>query len=236
MALLQSLKELLSKKPTPYTQLEKNINYSFKDYTYLYQAFTHRSKSANPKYNYERLEFLGDAVIDIIVSAELMKEFPEGDEGLLTQKRSALVQRSFLASMGATLNLLNHFNVEPTVNLENDKVAIKQLANLFESLIGAIYLDGGMKPAQNLIKDTIWQHRLEAWKTVNFKGLLIEYCHAKNIENPKFLISDVSGPDHQKLFEVHVKIGADIYPSGIGMEKKSAEQSAAQNALEILQV
>jgi ribonuclease-3 len=71
---------------------------------------------------------------------------------------------------------------------------------------------------------------------VNFKGLLIEYCHAKNIENPKFLISDVSGPDHQKLFEVHVKIGADIFPSGIGMEKKSAEQSAAQNALEILQV
>ena len=236
MALLQSLKKLLSKKPTPYTQLENNINYSFKDYTYLYQAFTHRSKSANPKYNYERLEFLGDAVIDIIVSAELMKEFPEGDEGLLTQKRSALVQRSFLASMGATLDLLDHFNVESTVNLENDKVAIKQLANLFESLIGAIYLDGGMKPAQNLIKDTIWEHRLEAWKTVNFKGLLIEYCHANNIENPKFLISDVSGPDHQKLFEVHVKIGADIFPSGIGMEKKSAEQSAAQNALEILQV
>jgi len=236
VALLQSLKKLLSKKPTQYTQLEKNINYSFKDYTYLYQAFTHRSKSANPKYNYERLEFLGDAVIDIIVSAELMKEFPEGDEGLLTQKRSALVQRSFLASMGATLDLLDHFNVESTVNLENDKVAIKQLANLFESLIGAIYLDGGMKPAQNLIKDTIWEHRLEAWKTVNFKGLLIEYCHANNIENPKFLISDVSGPDHQKLFEVHVKIGADIFPSGIGMEKKSAEQSAAQNALEILQV
>lgn len=236
MALLQSLKELLSKKPTPYTQLEKNINYSFKDYTYLYQAFTHRSKSANPKYNYERLEFLGDAVIDIIVSAELMVEFPEGDEGLLTQKRSALVQRSFLASMGAILNLLEYLNVEATVNLDNDKVAVKQLANLFESLVGAIYLDGGMKPAKNLILNTIWQHRKEAWKTVNFKGLLIEYCHAKNIKNPKFLISDVSGPDHQKLFEVHVKIGADIFPSGIGMEKKSAEQSAAQNALEILQV
>ena len=235
MALLQSLKEILSKNSTPYTQLENKIDYTFRNYTYLYQAFTHRSKSANPKYNYERLEFLGDAVIDIIISAELMKEFPEGDEGLLTQKRSALVQRSFLASMGDMLDLLDHFNVEATVNLENDKVAIKQLANLFESLIGAIYMDGGMQPAQNLIKDTIWRHRIEAWKTVNFKGILIEYCHAKNIENPKFLISDVSGPDHQKLFEVHVKIGDDIFPSGIGMEKKSAEQSAAQNALEILQ-
>jgi len=235
VAVLKSLKKLFSKNSSTYTHLEQQINYSFSDYTYLYQAFTHRSKSANPKYNYERLEFLGDAVIDIIISDELMSEFPEGDEGLLTQKRSALVQRSFLASMGSMLNLLENFNVEPTVNLNNDKVAIKQLANLFESLIGAIFLDGGMKPAKQLILDTIWQHRHEAWKTVNYKGLLIEYCHAKNIENPKFLISNVSGPDHQKLFEVHVKIGDEIYPSGIGMEKKSAEQSAAQNALDILQ-
>lgn len=236
MSPLNTLKKLFSRKTTTYTELEQQIDYSFKDYTYLYQAFTHRSKSANPKYNYERLEFLGDAVIDIIISEELMREFPEGDEGLLTQRRSALVQRSFLASMGSMLNLLDHFNVESTVNLDNDKVAIKQLANLFESLIGAIYLDGGMRPARNLVMETIWQHRREAWKTVNYKGLLIEYCHAKNIENPKFLISDVSGPEHQKMFEVHVKIGSDIYPSGIGMEKKSAEQSAAQNALEILQV
>lgn len=235
MAPLTSLKKLFSRKPTTYTQLEEQINYSFRDYTYLYQAFTHRSKSANPKYNYERLEFLGDAVIDIIVSKALMKEFPEGDEGLLTQKRSALVQRSFLASMGSMLNLLDHLNVESTVNLDNEKVAIKQLANLFESLIGAIYMDGGMEPAKELILTTIWQHRKEAWKTINYKGLLIEYCHAKSFDNPKFLISDVSGPDHQKLFEVHVKIGEEIYPSGIGLEKKSAEQAAAQNALDILQ-
>lgn len=235
MAMFKSLKQLFFRKSSTYTSLEKQIDYTFRDYTYLYQAFTHRSKSANPKYNYERLEFLGDAVIDIIVSEELMKEFPEGDEGLLTQKRSSLVQRSFLASMGSLLNLLDNFNVEHTVNLNNDKVAIKQLANLYESLIGAIYLDGGIKPAKNLIMKTIWQHRTEAWKSVNYKGLLIEYCHAKNYDNPKFLISDVSGPDHQKLFEVHVKIGDEIYPSGIGMEKKSAEQSAAQNALDILQ-
>ncbi len=235
MTFLKTLKKLFKTNSSTYTQLEQQIDYNFRDYTYLYQAFTHRSKSTNPKYNYERLEFLGDAVIDIIISAELMEEFPDGDEGLLTQKRSALVQRSFLASMGSKMNLLDHFNVEPTVNLNNEKVAFKQLANLYESLIGAIYLDGGMNPAKNLIVNTIWQHRKEAWKIVNFKGLLIEYCHAKNFVNPKFLISDVSGPDHQKLFEIHVKIGEDIYPSGIGMEKKSAEQSAAKNALEILQ-
>ncbi len=233
--MLKSLKRLFSNNSSTYTQLEQDLEYTFKDYSYLYQAFTHRSKSADPKYNYERLEFLGDAVIDIIISEELMREFPAGDEGLLTQKRSALVQRSFLASMGKMLDLLDYLNVEVSVNLRNDKVAVKQLANLFESLIGAVYSDGGMEPAKRIVMDTIWQHRQEAWKSVNYKGLLIEYCHAKNIENPKFLISNVSGPDHQKLFEVHVKIGDEIYPSGIGMEKKSAEQSAAQNTLDILQ-
>jgi len=233
--MLKSLKRLFSNNSSTYTQLEQDLEYTFKDYSYLYQAFTHRSKSADPKYNYERLEFLGDAVIDIIISEELMREFPAGDEGLLTQKRSALVQRSFLASMGKMLDLLDYLNVEVSVNLRNDKVAVKQLSNLFESLIGAVYSDGGMEPAKRIVMDTIWQHRQEAWKSVNYKGLLIEYCHAKNIENPKFLISNVSGPDHQKLFEVHVKIGDEIYPSGIGMEKKSAEQSAAQNTLDILQ-
>lgn len=235
MAFLKSLRTLFSKKSSTYTDLEQQINYTFSDYAYLCQAFTHRSVSPDPKYNYERLEFLGDAVIDIIISDELMKEFPEGDEGILTQKRSALVQRSFLASMGSILKLLDHFNVEPSVNLQNEKVADKQLSNLFESLIGAMYLDGGMKPTRKLVLSTIWSNRREAWKIVNYKGQLIEFCHAKNIDNPKFLITNVSGPDHQKMFEVHVKIGKDMFPSGVGMEKKSAEQSAAQHALESLQ-
>ncbi len=232
---LKFLQKLFIKKSYPFSELEQQLNYKFNDNANLSQAFTHRSVSSDPKYNYERLEFLGDAVIEVIVSEALMAEFPEGDEGILTQKRSALVQRSFLAAMGSTLNLLDHFNVEPTVNLQSNKVATKQLANLFESLIGAIYLDGGMEPARKVIMNTIWQNRRKAWKTVNYKGQLIEYCHTKNIDTPKFFISNVSGPDHQKMFEIRVKIGDKTFPSGIGMEKKSAEQSAAQNALDILQ-
>ena len=232
MAYLKSLINLFRKNSSTYTELERLINYTFSDYAYLCRAFTHRSVSPDPKYNYERLEFLGDTVIDLIISDELMREFPEGDEGILTKKRSALVQRSFLASMGSILKLLDHFNVEPTVNLQNEKVADKQLANLYEELIGAQFLDGGMKPTKKRVLATIWANRDEAWKKVNYKGQLIEYCHAKNMDNPKFLITDVSGPDHQKMFEVHVKIGDDVFPSGMGMEKKSAEQSAAEHALE----
>lgn len=225
---------LKSFKSHPLSQLEKTCGYRFRNRTYLEQAFTHRSISSLPRENYERLEFLGDAVIDIVVSRELMREFPEGDEGLLTQKRSALVQKSFLASMGQLLNLIDFIHIESTVDLNQEKIAVKQSANLYEALIGAIYLDGGIETAKKLILDTIWTHRSEAWKSVNYKGQLIELCHEKQLTNPKFLVSNVSGPDHQKLFEVHVKIGDDIYPSGIGTNKKAAEQHAAQYAMDAL--
>lgn len=224
-----------SSQSNPFAALEKICKYRFKNRQYLIQAFTHRSISNQPRQNYERLEFLGDAVIDIVVSRELMREFPEGDEGVLTQKRSALVQKIFLATMGQLLKLLDFVQIESTVDLKEEKIAVKQSANLFEALVGAIYLDGGIEPAEQLILNSIWTHRHEAWKSVNYKGQLIELCHMKQIDNPKFLVSNVSGPDHQKLFEVHVKIGDEIYPSGIGTNKKSAEQHAAQHAMEVLQ-
>ena len=224
-----------SSQSNPFAALEKICKHRFKNRQYLIQAFTHRSISSQPRQNYERLEFLGDAVIDIVVSRELMREFPEGDEGILTQKRSALVQKTFLATMGQLFKLLDFVQIEPTVNLKEEKIAVKQSANLFEALVGAIYLDGGIEPAKQLILNSIWTHRHEAWKSVNYKGQLIELCHMNEIENPKFLVSNVSGPDHQKLFEVHVKIGDEIFPSGIGTNKKTAEQHAAQHAMEILQ-
>lgn len=192
----------------------------------------HRSISTKPRENYERLEFLGDAVIDIVVSRELMREFPEGDEGILTQKRSALVQKSFLSTMGQLLNLLDYIKIERNVDLSQDKIALKQAANLYEALIGAIYLDDGLKSAKKVILSTIWSHRELAWESVNFKGKLIELCHTKQIDNPKFLVSNVSGPEHKKLFEVKVKIGNNFYPSGIGSNKKIAEQQAAQLAID----
>ena len=160
-----------------------------------------------------------------------MRYYPDGDEGLLTKKRSALVQQSFLSKIGNKLDILDYLIIEPNVDLTNEKVINKQQANLVEALIGALYLDGGIKPAKNMIINTIWKHRDEAWKTINYKGQLIEYCHANGINNPKFHVVNISGPDHQKTFEIHVTINGTEYPTGIGTDKKTAEQSAAQNAL-----
>jgi len=228
------LKQFFIDRTESVSSIEKKINYIFHNKDYIRQAFTHKSLDTSPRKNYERLEFLGDAVLDIIVSRELMREFPEGDEGLLTQRRASLVQKPFLATIGHLLDLMDHLKIEQSVNLNIEKIADKQLANLFEALIGAMYLDGGIEPCRRLILDTIWAHKEEAWKSTNYKGKLIEYCHSHEIENPVFLVKDISGPDHQKTFEIQVKIGSKIYASGLGTNKKTAEQTAAQLALEEL--
>ncbi len=234
MNLYLKIKQYLLNHNESISSLEKKIDYVFHDKRYLNQAFTHKSLNNNPRNNYERLEFLGDAVLDIIISRELMREFPEGDEGLLTQRRASIVQKSFLGTIGHLLELMQYLKIDDSVNLKIDKIAEKQLANLLEALIGAIYLDGGIKPCKKLILGTVWEHRKEAWKSTNYKGKLIEYCHLHDINSPTFLVSDIFGPDHQKTFEIQVKIGEKKYSSGFGSNKKAAEQIAAQLALEEL--
>ena len=234
MNIFIKLKQYFLDKTESVSKLEKKINYIFHNKVYLNQALTHKSIDKKHRNNYERLEFLGDAVLDIIVSRELMREFPEGDEGFLTQRRASLVQKPYLANIGQLLDLMDYLKIEQNVNLDIEKIAEKQQANLFEALIGAIYLDGGIEPCKKLILDTIWAYRLEAWKSTNYKGKLIEYCHSTEINSPLFLVKDISGPDHQKIFEIQVKIGNKKYSSGLGTNKKTAEQLAAKSALEEL--
>tara|TARA_X000000368_G_scaffold340284_1_gene278476 strand:- start:222 stop:938 length:717 start_codon:yes stop_codon:yes gene_type:complete len=234
LKLFVKLKQYFLDKSESVSILEKKINYIFHNKDFLEQAFTHKSLNTEPRKNYERLEFLGDAVIDIIVSRELMRDFPEGDEGLLTQRRAALVQKPYLASIGHLLDLMDYLKIEKSVNLEIEKIAEKQQANLFEALIGAIYLDGGIEPCRRLILETVWTYRQEAWKSTNYKGKLIEFCHSQSIENPLFIVKDISGPDHQRIFEIQVKIGREKYSTGTGTNKKTAEQLAAKLALEEL--
>ena len=234
MKIFTKLDRIFFQNISPRSKIEKKISYTFKNKKYLKQAFTHKSLHNSPGRNYERLEFLGDSVLDIIISKELMTEFPDGDEGLLTQKRASLVQKSYLASIGQMLNLMDYLKIEDNVNLKNSKIADKQLANILEALIGAMYLDGGIGPCEKLILTTVWSHRKEAWKSTNYKGKLIEFCHSKKIESPNFMLKDIFGPDHEKTYEIQVLIRNKQYSSGFGTNKKTAEQIAAQIALEEL--
>ncbi|MEE9166020.1 MAG: ribonuclease III [Candidatus Neomarinimicrobiota bacterium] len=229
---MRRLKGRLFARKSKLTRLQHKLGYFFSSSDLLVQSITHKSVHSDLRKNYEQLEFLGDAIIDYLVSKRLLQEFPESSEGLLTEKRSALVQKTFLAKMGDKLGLLPSISAAPSVDLDQEKVSQNQLANVFEAIVGAIYLDGGIKPCERLVETSIWNHRREAWRSINHKGLLIEYCQAKQMDAPRFLVTKTTGPEHQKVFEVSVQVGKKRFQPGNGKSKKAAEQQAAQIALE----
>ena len=216
----------------PLFSLQTELGYFFRDPALLRTALTHKSKEPRVSRNYEQLEFLGDAILDEVISEMLLREFPGAREGLLTQRRSTLVQKGYLAKLGEELGLLNHIKAGPSLDLGKPKVSEKQLANVFESLIAAIKLDGGIKPCSRLIERTVWRHRREAWKTLNYKGLLIEHCQANALETPRFIVTDTEGAEHEKLFKVAVRIGSETHATASEATKKAAEQAASQITLE----
>ena len=128
----------------------------------------------------------------------------------------------------------DYFKIEKSIDITVNKIASKQSANLVEALIGAMYKDGGLEPCRKIINRVVWGNRHEAWKATNYKGRLIEYCHSNSFESPLFHTTNVSGPDHDKIYEIYVQIGDRIFPTAIESNKKAAEQTAASNAITIL--
>ena len=213
-------------------KLQTELGYFFRDPSLLRIALTHKSKEPRVSQNYEQLEFLGDAILDQVISEMLFREFPRAKEGLLTQRRSTLVQKKYLGKIGEELGLLQYIKAGPSLNLSHPKVSEKQLGNVFEALIAAMKLDGGLKICCQLIESTVWRNRREAWKTLNYKGMLIEHCQGNSLETPHFIITDTEGAEDEKLFEVTVKIGSEIHATASEVTKKAAEQAASQKTLE----
>ncbi len=213
------------------SKIEKIIGYKFKNKSYLNIALTHRSIQPDVKLNYERLEFLGDAIIDQIISHWIYNKYPNADEGILTQKRSSLVNKDFLAMVGNKLNLLKYINRSPNINFENEKVNSNVVSDIYEAIVGAIFMDGGIKPTKKFILKTLCIYEYKAEINLNYKGKLIEYCHSKNTNTPLFETIQTIGPEHQKIFKVKVKIDNKRCYFGTGDTKKKAEQNAAMEAI-----
>jgi len=218
------------------TDLEQKINYTFTNKSLLEVCLTHKSLNPNPQKNYERLEFLGDAVLDHIVSEWLFNKYRNADEGNLTQKRAALVKKQFLAKMAKKLDLIKFARTNTSLNLKNQKVAYNLNGNIFESLIGAIFLDGGMKPAEEFIFSFLILHEDEAISDDNYKGKLIEICQEKGINPPSFNVQSIEGPDHDKVFTIETIIQKNKIYIAKGKSKKEAEQKASKLALEEFKV
>jgi ribonuclease III len=213
------------------------LKLKFTDYLLLSRALTHRSYlNEHPEAleDNERLEFLGDAVLDFIVGAWLYNRFPEMPEGDLTRMRSALVHTEQLAEFGRAIQLGRALRLGRGESQAGGNARSALLCDTFEAVIGAIYLDQGIEAVRSFIfpildltsEEILINHRDEDPKSV-----LQEWAQSRGLGAPKYETRSTSGPDHSKIFEVDVVIGEEIYGSGTGHSKQIATKAAAQDAL-----
>ncbi|MEW6287530.1 MAG: ribonuclease III [Chloroflexota bacterium] len=228
-------------KPRDYesaADLSRRLNLPFSNLSLLTRALTHRSYvNENPtvQEDNERLEFLGDAVLDFIVGAWVYNRFPEMPEGDLTKIRSAIVRNDQLANFARRLDLGRALRLGRGENSSGGKERDTLLGSAFEALIGALYLDSGLKAVEefvNPILDDIQDYILD--EIQDPKSRLQEWAQAEKLGTPQYVTVSAKGPDHAKEFEVEVRIQGVTYGRGHGSSKGIAARIAAQTALEAL--
>ena len=224
----------------PIDDFSRKLGYDFKDTVFIEEALRHSSfvnEQGRPEIrDNERLEFLGDAVLSLIIGHLLMESFPPLNEGDLSRMRATLVNESQLAKVARSIRLGDHIQLGKgeMQSKGNEKSSI--LADTFEAVIAAVYLDGGLDAARSVIQHH-FSSLLESVATSDanrdYKSQLQELAQITFHETPIYRITEASGPDHNKTFTVQLKVH-DIITEGIGKSKKLAEQDAAQKALERL--
>ncbi|MBN1380386.1 MAG: ribonuclease III [Deltaproteobacteria bacterium] len=222
--------------------LEQHIHYRFNRLEWLNDALTHRSfANENPSEaitDNERLEFLGDAVLGLCVSDLMMKSFPDFTEGRLSKLRSSIVNEQSLADLACALKIGDYLLLGRGEELSGGRKKPSLLADTFEAVIAAIYLDGGFEKTLLFIKN-LFLPLIEAEdKDIlykDYKTALQEVTQARYKEIPQYSLIAEYGPDHDKTFEILLSVADVIKTAGTGKSKKEAEQRAAKQALEILE-
>lgn len=223
--------------PDKIEKLESVLGIKIKNQSYYSQALLHRSfldELDEKSISNERLEFLGDAVLNLVIADYLFKEFPEKDEGFLTKIRAQLVNRYSLAIAAEKIGLINHLFINKHLyeSIWNGSKTV--LSDAMEAVIGAIYLDSGLEEASKFVIDIIISRKTKddiISVDENFKSQLLEFTQAKKIESPNYITIREEGPQHNRIFTVEVKIGDETFGVGQGRNKKTAEQNAAQVAI-----
>lgn len=221
-------------------KLERIINLNINDPFLYVRALQHRSILADESFkasdSYERLEFLGDAVLDLIVTEIIFDEFPDDNEGFLTKLRAKLVKGDALAEYARQLKLSELLVLGQRAKGQGIEFSKSILADVFEALIAAIYLDKGYEEAAYFVKGVIDQY-VDFESVIdtldNHKSLLLEYAQAHKYSIPRYEVSDEFGPGHDKTFEVMVIVDDKEMGRGVGKSKKEAEQRAARKALKV---
>ena len=220
--------------------LEKKLGLKFKNKNLLQQAFTHRSYlNENPDFKLEhneRLEFLGDAVIELIVTEHLYKEYPEKMEGDLTNWRAALVNAKMLTSVAEELGFNDFLLLSRGEAKELGKARAYILANTFEAFLGALYLDSGFKPCDEFVKKNVLKNLAGIIKDGSYKDAKSKFqeeAQERVSTTPSYKVIKESGPDHEKNFIVGVYLDKELVAEGQGLSKREAEEAAAELALEV---
>jgi ribonuclease-3 len=219
-------------------ELMNRLHLFFNDELLLARAMTHRSYlNEHPEAleDNERLEFLGDAVLDFLVGEWLYNRFPEMEEGDLTQMRSALVQTNQLAAFARLLKFENTIRLGKGETKSGGKLRNTLLCDVFEAFIGALFLDKGIEVVKEFMKpllEVAIEEVIEQHKNEDPKSQLQEWAQANGYSTPKYLTRNVHGPDHAKVFEIEVRVNSKVMGEGIGKSKQAAEKNAAQKALE----
>ncbi|KGG81146.1 ribonuclease III [Caloranaerobacter azorensis] len=219
-------------------ELQEKIGYRFCNINLLNRALTHSSyanehKKLKIKYN-ERLEFLGDSVLGLVVSDYIFEKYPKFPEGELTKLRAVIVCETSLSTVAKKLNLGIYLLLGKGEEATGGRERISILADALEALIGSIYLDGGLKEARkfvlNVLKNII-EDAVEGKILIDYKTQLQEVIQKNNKSSVCYNVMNEYGPDHNKIFQVKVSLNNRVLGEGIGRSKKDAEQCAAKNAL-----
>ncbi len=214
-------------------ECQRRIGYEFRDESLLVAAITHASGAQHRLASNERLEFLGDAILGLVVCETLYRLYPESLEGDLTRIKSVVVSRETCSRISDELGLIDFLIVGKGLAV-NRPVPMSVLSDLFESLVAAIYLDGGLEPAKRLIDRFMAPEIVNVASGAqgsNHKSILQQLSQRDFGVTPTYEVVGEAGPDHSKTFQVSAQIGSTRYSPAWGRNKKEAEQRAASNAL-----
>ena len=221
-----------------FSKFEKKIEVEFKDKDLLKKAFTHRSYINEHGGSYwdhnDRLEYLGDAVLELVVSRHLYDKFPEEKEGILTSYRSALVNTITISDSARNLDMNSYLLLSKGESKDTGRARNSILANAFEALIGAIYLDQGYDTAEQFIANNLFHLTDNVIKNRSWqdsKSFFQEKAQDIVKITPSYQVLDETGPDHDRKFKIGAFLGEDQAGEGVGASKQIAEQEAAKDAL-----
>jgi len=216
-------------------EFQKKLGYNFKNVELLKEALTH--KSYKSPVNNERLEFLGDAVLDLIVGEYLFKKFPKAHEGELSKLRASLVNEEGFAKLANRLGIGNYIYISQAEENNDGRTKPSLLSNAFEAVMGAIYLESGLEKVRKLVLELLEKvyPKIDMDSLFkDYKTTLQELTQARFGVTPTYKLLHSSGPDHKKEFEVAVTLHDKTIATAKGRSKKAAQQEAAKKALEIL--